>query len=277
MTCLSKLSGKTLTPKVGKPQCFRLDFLSAIAELENDPGKIFLQNLHNGATIGYEKDLGSCPEVFPGKTKQRIYDDPREFLGNYKTVLGKEEALQKVIDKDLEEGLVSGPFSWEQLSIKYPKVLLNSLGAEIKDLTKPDVRMLVDATQGGVNQQIRLTMQPTRPSLADCLRVLELLEKPAGAKIDGTSAHRRVITPENEHGLVSILGPNGMYYANTVGTFGVVSAGQNWDRLASAVHRWGLKLLGKEKVYVLLFSDDTIFLTENEIFDETFLAFIFFY
>ena len=56
----------------------------------------------------------------------------------------------------------------------------------------------------------------------------------------------------------------------------MVSAGQNWDRLASAVHRWGLKLLGKEKVCLLLFSDDTIFLTENEIFDETFLTFIFF-
>ena len=69
-----------------------------------------LQNLHNGATIGYEKDPGSCPEVFPGETKQRIYDDPREFRGNYKTVPGKEEALRKVIDKDLEEGLVSGPF-----------------------------------------------------------------------------------------------------------------------------------------------------------------------
>ena len=41
MTCLSKLSGETLTPNVQKPQCFRLDFSSAIAELENDPGKVF--------------------------------------------------------------------------------------------------------------------------------------------------------------------------------------------------------------------------------------------
>ena len=110
MTCLSKLPGKTLTHKVQKPQCFRLDFLSAIAELGNGPGKVSLQNLRNWATIGYEEDLGSCPEVFPGKTKRRIYDDAREFLGNYKTVLGKEEALQKVIDEELEEGLVSGPF-----------------------------------------------------------------------------------------------------------------------------------------------------------------------
>ena len=34
--------------------------------------------------------------------------------------------------------------------------------------------------------------------------------------------------------------------------------------------------MGWGGVYVLLFSDDTIFLTENELFDETFLTFIFF-
>ena len=84
MNCLSELPWKTLTPNIQKPQRSGIDFLSAIAELENDPEKVFLQNIHNGATIGYEKDLGSRPEVFPGETKQRICDDPREFLGNYK-------------------------------------------------------------------------------------------------------------------------------------------------------------------------------------------------
>ena len=100
--------------------------------------------------------------------------------------------------------------------------------------------MLADAAHGGVNQHIRLTTQPTRPSLADCLRVLDLLENPAAAKIDGSSAHRRILTPEPEHGLVATVGRDGMFYANTAGAFGVVSAGQNWDRLASAVHRWAL-------------------------------------
>ena len=65
--------------------------------------------------------------------------------------------------------------------------------------------------------------------------------------MDGTSAHRRALTPEPEHGLVSIMGPGGKFYANTVGTVGVVSAGQNWDRLASAVRRWDLKLVEKKE------------------------------
>ena len=74
-----------------------------------------------GETIGYDKCLGTPPEVFHGKTKQRIYDDQRSFLCNYKTTLGKEEELQNFIGEDLEEGLVSGPFSLAELNAKYPK------------------------------------------------------------------------------------------------------------------------------------------------------------
>ena len=69
--------------------------------------------------------------------------------------------------------------------------------------------MLDDATRCGAIRNIYLAMQPTGPSLADCVRVLELLEKPDAAKIDGKSANRRALTPEPEHGLVSIMGPNG--------------------------------------------------------------------
>ena len=50
-----------------------------------------------------------------GKTKHRVFDERREFLGNYKTVLGKEEALRKATGEDLEEGLVSRPFSESEL------------------------------------------------------------------------------------------------------------------------------------------------------------------
>ena len=71
--------------------------------------------------------------------------------------------------------LVSGPFSESELREKYPQVLLNSSGAEIKDLAKPDVRTLVDETQRGGDQDIRLTMQPARRSLADALRITDRL------------------------------------------------------------------------------------------------------
>ena len=81
--------------------------------------------------------------------------------------------------------------------------------------------------------------------------MLGIPENPAAAKMGGTSAHRRVLTPEPEPGLVSITGPIGKFYANTVGAFGVVSAGRNWGRLASAVQRWDLKLVEEKKAYLL--------------------------
>ena len=104
---------------------------------------------------------------------------------------------------------------------------------------------MVDATQGGVSRKILLTTQPTLPSLAGAIRITDFPEKPVAAKWNGTSARRRVLTPESEQGLVSTMGPNDLFYANTVGAFGVVSAGQNWGRLKSAARRWTLKLVDK--------------------------------
>ena len=65
--------------------------LKCLDELENDPCETFPGNLENGATAGYMSDLGNSPEVFHGEIKQRVYDEQRKFLGNYKTVLDKEE------------------------------------------------------------------------------------------------------------------------------------------------------------------------------------------
>ena len=101
-------------------------------------------------------------------------------------------------------------------------------------------------------------MQPGRPSLADALRITDRLRKPAAAKWGGASSHRRVVKPESEQGLVPTMGPNGLYYANTVGAFGVASAGQNRGRLASAVHRRDLKLVDAKEVVFLLFPDDAL-------------------
>ena len=132
-------------------------------------------------------------------------------------------------------------------------MLLNSLGAEIVDLAKPDVRTLVGATHGCVDRHIRLAMRPTRPSLADAARIMDRPNDPAAAKWGGVSARRQVIAPEPEHGLVSIMGADGLFYSNTIGAFGVVSAGQNWGRVASAAHRRALKLVDAKEVSILLF------------------------
>ena len=69
-------------------------------------------------------------------------------------------------------------------------------------------------------------MQPDRPSPADALRILKRLKKPAAAKFDGRKAHRRFLTLKPERGLVAIMGPNGLFYANAVGAL----APSEWSR-----------------------------------------------
>ena len=65
----------------------------------------------------------------------------------------------------------------------------------------------------------------TSPSLADAMRIIDGLKTPAAAKFDGGHARRAAVTPVTEHGLVSIMGPNSLLYANAVGACGAVSAG----------------------------------------------------
>ena len=122
------------------------------------------------------------------QTKRRGYDDERDFLCNYKTVVGKEQTLQYGIDAKLKEGILAVPFYESELRVKFQKSLLNSLGGKYP--TKPDVSTLVGATRGGVNQHIRPTMQPTRLSLADSLRLLYHLnirpiQNPTGGRRNG--------------------------------------------------------------------------------------------
>ena len=72
-------------------------------------------------------------------------------------------------------------FPESEIRGKCDRVLLNSLGAEIKDRARPDVRTMVDDAQGGVGQHIHLEMQPAGPGLADAMRILNLQKDPVAA------------------------------------------------------------------------------------------------
>ena len=102
--------------------------------------------------------------------------------------------------------------------------------------------------------------------------ILDRVSDPAEAQWGGRSTNRRAITPGPGRGLVAIVGPDGLFYANTVGAFGAASAGRNWDRLASAVHMWGLKLVENNSLFMLLFPDGELFLAGSGIFEESFLS-----
>ena len=84
--------------------------LKCIDELGNDPDEKFLGNHENEDTVGYMSDLGTCPEVLHGEIKPRVYDEKRKFVGNYKTVLGKEGIYKKQWAKIRKKVLHRGLF-----------------------------------------------------------------------------------------------------------------------------------------------------------------------
>ena len=79
-----------------------------------------------------------------------------------------------------------------------------------------------------------------------------------------------------DHFPVSAMAPNDLFYVNTEGTFGVVYAGHNWGRIASAAHRRALSLGGAKKSPLLLRPEDALVSAENDVHGETILAAILF-
>ena len=77
-------------------------------------------------------------------------------------------------------------------------------------------------------------MHPARAGLADATRNLDFFGNPIGAKFDGRKARHMSIAHENEHGLVSITWPGGLFYANTVGNSGSASV---WGKLGPPSER----------------------------------------
>ena len=97
---LSNFPGRTVATVAKKPQCFRLRLLRCLAELEIGPDKKFLPKSRKRRRNSLRFRSRKSPEIFPGKTKQRVYDGRRRFLCNYKAVLGKGMIYRKSLAKN---------------------------------------------------------------------------------------------------------------------------------------------------------------------------------
>ena len=91
-------------------------------------------------------------------------------------------------------------------------------------------------------------MQPTTRGLDVAMSFRDGRGNPIGSKFDARKARRAALSPHWEHGLVSALGPYGLFYFTARGASGVGPNGQNWDRLAIAVRRLELPLVGDKKI-----------------------------
>ena len=123
-----------------------------------------------------------------------------------------------------------------------PECPFKLFSCQKSEISQNQTSELADATHGGANQNIHLTTQPTRQKLADDMLILDGLQNPTGAKFDAGKAQRAAPSPPDETGIASIMGEDGLFYDNAVGSCGVVSDGRNCDRLAIAARRRALAL-----------------------------------
>ena len=108
-------------------------------------------------------------------------------------------------------------------------------------------------------------MQSKRPRLSDPLRITNCLEKPPAEKWGGASSHRRVVKPKSEHGLVAIVGADGLFYANAVCGLGRLKLGPPRKRRPPAVDK-----VGRCEKSAIIIPRRRTFLAEDEIFGEVF-------
>ena len=97
-----------------------------------------------------------------------------------------------------------------------------------------------------------------------------------GVTVDVEGAHRIVRARPLDWPLLACqVYPGGDVYLNKCGTFGISSAAYWWGRLAAAVQRSGLYVLGPLlPLWVLLFADDSNLTAEGVRYARSTLAFV---
>ena len=84
----------------------------------------------------------------------------KQFFVNYKTVLGREEALREPVGKNFGEGVVSGRISMGRAQVEIRQIPTKFFSAGIGDIDRAGFSALFYAAQGWPDQHIRPTMQP---------------------------------------------------------------------------------------------------------------------
>ena len=224
--------------------------------------------------MGYMKKIPRTPAVFEQKEKWRLPYEKAEtthqsWVPNYKSATEQMVALKKKIAEDVIAGRMIRMTYGEAKRRFGDKVLLGALGLVEEGPEK--FRLVHDGTHLILmNNRIRVLDKVSSPMVNDLAAELAEIEEERmrhlGLTWDFEGAHRIVLVAEEDWGLQACteekLGEEGPkedteVIVNTVGTFGVSSAGYWWGRLGAAITRAGHYVLGHElATWILLFADD---------------------
>ena len=188
----------------------RWRLFGALLAAAEDPDAEGITGFVRGVPLGVGVKLPRLPALYRKKAKWRLeeqrevhrteyVDDFPVFLPNYASAQANIEALRRVLDADVEAGLVE----------RTTREDVGSLGAQVKgvdDHGQVVVRVLHDGMREvSVNSRIQVRDQDVGPLAQDLKRVLreqsEVSDQVAGLVVDVKGAHRLVPVREEDWGL----------------------------------------------------------------------------
>ena len=255
-------------------QEINIRLLQSFLSIAEDPDAPALDCYAEGMFLGHNRRMPRTPAVFEEKKKWRLgYVPPEdhsvEWVKNYSTAEENLKAVKTKIKEDLlEKRMVL--MSYGQAKALYgDRLHIGALG--MVDEGGDKYRLIHDGTHLIlVNNRIRPRELVSSPIIQDIATEMSEIQDTVSSHIalvwDFKSAHRIVAVNKADWGLQacsleigSKTAPEvtGEVLLNTVGTFGISSAGYWWGRIAAAILRGIHYIAGpSRKACILLYADD---------------------
>ena len=277
----------TLAVHDGQP--FTLHLLASILKVIGDPDWRFLccssDPLTTGVNIGAKKSLPRTPAVFERKVKWKVHDEDLcdgfpESKDNYVSVKNNVGSIEKQFREEESEGLMAEvPILAAESEFGEDLLFAALAGIEKSD---ESFRVIHDGTHGvKVNQRIKPRDQCRFPGIAEkkflMRRASSMGFSAFGLKADISKAHRRVKVRRQDVGLQACQLRPDTVWLNLVGTFGIGSASYWWQRIAAAISRVGLVIVGRHEFWQLIYADDYDWMISGPDMATNVLVVVFFY
>ncbi len=254
---------KNLDPSFQVPvdQPFRLYAFYALAQLALDPDAKLLHTLVDGVDLGIDQCIepsGTWP------LKQEIQDPgSNEFFSfedNWKSAEADEETLEKLIQKEIDDGFVSELPSMEAATALFGNLFaIGKLGIASQQPDKP--RLVSDSTISGLNPASNKAIQEkySFPRLWDLQYSLSSATKSPLIllNVDIKSAHKRIKVQKKHQGLLAFRFRERIFHYKVL-HFGGPCSAYFWTRTAGILLRCIHKFLHLFHVG-MVFVDDFIF------------------
>ena len=224
-------------------------------------------------------DMPRTPAVFPPKRKWSLReqvewggdsDFAAAYRGatrrNYSSAVGFAKEVEKALRKQAAKGQLLVLPEAEARARYGDRLTIASLSALEKGTDEDgetEVRVLHDGTHGvDTNKYIKVLdggLSPIARDMKTSMRMQAARGTPhCGVTVDVEGAHKVIVVrPEDWPLQACQIVPGGDVFLNTRGTFGIASAAYWWGRLAAALTRSGLLVLGLWlPFWAFLFADD---------------------